>query len=354
VSADGFPRVQTIVRVEDANGHFTTLTSDSALDVGGSGEVSGLPTDLSFDSAAELTARIGRSLEGSEELIAKAYLGRAWKALGFASWDGWVDHHFHGRPLLSVRKQDRVEAVLALDARGLSGRTIARAVEIDERTVRRYLSGAANAAPGAVVIGADGKEYPKRRPLLAIDAVCDVCQVSDAEHEAKDCPEVAGLFEAITAVVGEVDRSQRFGRGGVVVEAGTGDEDLGGFGLGGAQESGEDDDDVDSEWEPFQPRGLGLGDTDPDAVALRRNHRLRVSVGRLGVIRDDIEELPRLLELMAGDVAGWPVGSSVVPPADLRAEFGAVVAALRRLLPTLEAQLVSAERLAVELAGGRV
>lgn len=66
----------------------------------------------------------------------------------------------HRRQLSAV---ERADVVGRLRRERLSTRAIAKAVGVDARTVRRDLSGGANASPESVE-GSDGRTYPARRP----------------------------------------------------------------------------------------------------------------------------------------------------------------------------------------------
>jgi len=71
-----------------------------------------------------------------------------------------------------LSREQRQELVRKLRQRGLSLRRIAELLGVDDRTIRRDLSGAANAAPENTpeATGADGKTYPARQRTAGLMA----------------------------------------------------------------------------------------------------------------------------------------------------------------------------------------
>jgi hypothetical protein len=99
-----------------------------------------------------------RSYALAMEAIGVAYESRDWVTLGHKDWDTYCEKEFSERRLKLTRDQ-REQAVLAFRGAGMSTRAIAAALGVDDRTVRRDLSGAAHAAPEEIT-GTDGKTYP--------------------------------------------------------------------------------------------------------------------------------------------------------------------------------------------------
>lgn len=128
------------------------------------GEV--VTVDLSEDEARDLTDQIASDLTGVWELIKQAYIGRAWNALYYSSWDEYCREEF-GASRLRLPSEERREVVGSLRDAGLSIRAIAAATGTSSGTVHSDLSaGVQNRTPadqkGAPVTGTDGKTYPSK------------------------------------------------------------------------------------------------------------------------------------------------------------------------------------------------
>lgn len=148
-------------------------------------------TAMSPSAARDLTERIRTTIDRAWDLIAKAYTDRAWAVLGYPTWDVYCEREF-GSTWFKLPREARGEVVQSLRDLGLSTRAIGSAIGVDDRTVRRDLSGAASAAPAAVM-GTDGKTYastPPVRPHLAV--------VPDLPT-TEDHPETAPMCEGGTA-----------------------------------------------------------------------------------------------------------------------------------------------------------
>jgi Domain of unknown function (DUF4326) len=113
------------------------------------------------DSIRAGLVAISEQLEDLSETIGRAYRGRDWAALGYSSWDGYATAEF-GADRMRLPREKRQEVTAALRAELLSTRAIAGVLGIDDRTVRRDLSGAAYVAPERVA-GIDGKAYSTSR-----------------------------------------------------------------------------------------------------------------------------------------------------------------------------------------------
>lgn len=93
------------------------------------------PSDLlDADSARALTDRIQAGTTKIQELIITAYQGRAWVALGYASWDEYISGEFASSPL-ALPRETRQEAVQSLKKQGLSLRAIASVTGTSPQTV---------------------------------------------------------------------------------------------------------------------------------------------------------------------------------------------------------------------------
>lgn len=127
--------------------------------------------------AAKVNSEAGHLVE----LIADALKGKAWVALGYGSWGDLVDAQ--GWEFTPRTSTDRAALAQVFRESGMSYRAIGKLVGSNDRTVRRDLAGAANAAP-AEVTGTDGKTYPALQPVadLADDLAGD--ELHDGEAEA--------------------------------------------------------------------------------------------------------------------------------------------------------------------------
>lgn len=112
--------------------------------------------------ARTLTDRIKVAVEGTWLLIQEAYTSRAWAALGYDTWDAYVDAEFR-TARLALPKEERSETIQSLRAAGMSTRAIVAATGLSKGTVGRELTGAPIGAPE--IQGSDGKTYAATRPL---------------------------------------------------------------------------------------------------------------------------------------------------------------------------------------------
>jgi hypothetical protein len=139
-------------------------------------------TDMAPDEARDLTDQIKVAVGATWELVKRAYEGRAWTALGYASWDDYCTREF-GASRLRLPREERQEVVASLRDSGLSIRAIASATGTGTRQVQEALrpevcSGTTPAtsdpdypretpAPQPIT-GTDGKRYaapiPKSKP----------------------------------------------------------------------------------------------------------------------------------------------------------------------------------------------
>lgn len=111
------------------------------------------------DEARELTDRIRHHFESAAPLIATAYQGRIWHALGYSDWHEYLVGEFGGP--LRLGRDERKAAVLELRQEGLSQPAIASALGVDQATVSRDVSELmqTHTLPDTIV-GIDGKERP--------------------------------------------------------------------------------------------------------------------------------------------------------------------------------------------------
>jgi hypothetical protein len=117
--------------------------------------------DLNTKEATAITARIRSKMGDLMSEVAEAWIGRAWKALGYESWNEYIKSEFNHAPL-HLPRDERRAVVALLRGQGMSARAIAPALGIDRATVDRDLQGGANAPPDSEfvqVTGLDGKNY---------------------------------------------------------------------------------------------------------------------------------------------------------------------------------------------------
>lgn len=111
-------------------------------------------TDLTADEARAVTDRIRQTSEIVWAQIIKAYRGRAWLALGYSSWDQYLDAEL-GDIRVQLPREARREVVASLSEAGMSTRAIAAATGVNFATVSRDLTGVANATPDPSPSGDD-------------------------------------------------------------------------------------------------------------------------------------------------------------------------------------------------------
>lgn len=107
-------------RFDSAAGDMTDITSIS--------------TDLAAQDARHLTDRIRAALDTTWQMIRDAYLGRAWVALGYTSWDDYTTQEF-GTARIRIPREERQEWVGSLRDSGLSIRAIAQATALSVGTI---------------------------------------------------------------------------------------------------------------------------------------------------------------------------------------------------------------------------
>lgn len=136
--------------------------------------------DLTAEQARSLTDKIRTTVTVAHDLIAAAYQGRAWVALGYADWDTYCSAEFEQARMVRLGREERREIVSDLREQGMSTRAIAGGLGVDHATVARDIrTGDAHASPvadatPALVVGIDGKKYtakPKSNRRALPDAV---------------------------------------------------------------------------------------------------------------------------------------------------------------------------------------
>lgn len=116
---------------------------------------------LSATDARAITDQIKVAVEATWVLVKRAYVERAWAALGYDGWDDYCTREF-GTSRLRLPREERSEVVASLRESGLSVRAIASATGISKDTVSRSLAGVSNETPA--ITGTDGKTYAPTQP----------------------------------------------------------------------------------------------------------------------------------------------------------------------------------------------
>lgn len=144
--------------------------------------------ELSSAGAEQVTMQIRTMVERAWEYIAIAYQGRAYLALGYRTWDEYVDDRL-GDLRLTVPREERAEAVAAMSNARMSVRAIAKVLGVGIGTVHRGLAGksaAPDADDGSTIQGRDGKTYRRRMKGGAVQE-CSICGESHPESP-DECP----------------------------------------------------------------------------------------------------------------------------------------------------------------------
>jgi hypothetical protein len=121
---------------------------------------------LTATEARRLTARIRDALALADDLLARAYAGRAWEALGHASWAAYCAAELPELRHIKLRAPERRARIQALRAAapGISVRDLAAGTGASVGTVQNDVAPAA----GAIIPTAGGSNVA--RVLAALDA----------------------------------------------------------------------------------------------------------------------------------------------------------------------------------------
>lgn len=141
---------------------------------------------LTVADAQALTAQIRAMSERLWDLVVIAYQHRAWTALGYKSWDCYVQAEF-GPLKIRIPKEDRREIVSSLRDHGLSLRAIGSATGYDKHTIASDLEAKAGGGfpplaggPRKPVTGCNGRTYPAPQSQSEFWKVTqDLCKMSD-------------------------------------------------------------------------------------------------------------------------------------------------------------------------------
>ena len=115
-------------------------------------------TELDEAAARALTDRIVHSTTLAAQLVAEAWQGRAWKALGYKSWEAYADAEL---PVLGATASNRHVLLVGLREVGMSTRAISAVTGVSKSAIAEHVSGVRNGTP---VTGTDGKQYDPSQP----------------------------------------------------------------------------------------------------------------------------------------------------------------------------------------------
>lgn len=165
-----------------------------------------LVSQFSPDEAQELTNELRADYGSLQVKISTAWRGRIWLALGYESWQDYLDEEFRD---VSLRppKELQEQVIAELRAAGMSTRGIASATDLSQPTVVRRLNepGDSNESPekDEPVIGLDGKQYERERPPKPTSAptpvgesIVDAEVIEDDESDEYDLVFGSGLEPA--------------------------------------------------------------------------------------------------------------------------------------------------------------
>lgn len=115
---------------------------------------------LTRESARQLTARIRDALALADDLLVRAYEGRAWEALGHTSWEAYCTAELPQLRMLRLSKVAQTEHFTALARQGLSTHATAAAYGVSQGTVRNRLKGVEGLPD--TVMSRDGRVRPSK------------------------------------------------------------------------------------------------------------------------------------------------------------------------------------------------
>jgi len=155
-------------------------------------------------TAEEARARAERIRSGMRVLaewqqdVIAAYAAQDWAALGYDTWDGYLDGEF-GEHRVKLPREQRREIVAGMSAAGMSSRAIGAAVGVDHKTVvnDRAATGEFSPVP-ETVLSLDGRERPAFRSAPAEPEVVDAELVDEPARPEPPKQKRRPLPEAFT------------------------------------------------------------------------------------------------------------------------------------------------------------
>jgi hypothetical protein len=173
-------------------------------------------TDIAVTHDARARAeriRVGiHSFIATRKEIADAYRDRDWAALGYESWDAYVDSEF-SETRVRLTADERREAVAELRIAGMSQRAISATLGVSVGTVNADLAGVQNRTP-AEVTGTDGKSYASSKPARPADLKPRIVrQLTHAGPEGLTVADIAAAWpgavshDDLQAALGELEET---------------------------------------------------------------------------------------------------------------------------------------------------
>lgn len=151
------------------------------------------PTQFTAAEARELTDEIRQTLRVGHDLIVKAFVGRAWTALGYESWDTYCAGEFSEARMVRLDREQRREIVAEMRQAGMSTRAIASGLGVGNKTVARDLASVsgdtddeestdafASVERPTTVTSLDGRQRPATRSPR--EPVAKVTETTRTEH----------------------------------------------------------------------------------------------------------------------------------------------------------------------------
>lgn len=105
------------------------------------------PATLTAAGARALTERLRGALVVAHDLLATAYTGRAWEALGYPTWATYCQHELVLERSLRLPRDQRRDVVARLADAGMPKRAIAASLGVADQTVRADLGATRAPAP---------------------------------------------------------------------------------------------------------------------------------------------------------------------------------------------------------------
>lgn len=120
---------------------------------------------LSAPDARTLTDRIKTGAAVLWDLLKQAYVGDAWRVLGYESWDSYCTSEF-GTSRIVMPREERAVEIPSMRELGMPIRAIASATNLSFGTVQAITSGDQKRSPESLteVKGLDGKTYSASQP----------------------------------------------------------------------------------------------------------------------------------------------------------------------------------------------
>lgn len=165
------------------------------------------PLDLTADEARALVDDIRADAEVMVPKVRRAFEGRAWRALGYASWDELRAAEF---PAIHVAIEGRPAAVHELREAGMSQRQIGAALGVSEGTVRNDMRqpDAQDYASDRRTAMSGGREYTRAAPERAVMAPEERAEVVDGlRRRAAELEDLAAQTEAYARLDNELDEA---------------------------------------------------------------------------------------------------------------------------------------------------